>query len=286
MPTTTTTRYRKLLPALLSRSLLALCMLASVPAAAGIIPDSEAWERWRPAAETRAVDVDHSSWGLLLATYLVSDHPSGINRFDYASVSAEHRALLDDYLQNLAALQVSALTHKQQQAYWVNLYNAITVQLILDNPDATSIRQIKNGVFSIGPWSRDIIEIDGVVLTLNDIEHRILRPLYEDPRVHFAVNCASLGCPNLQPVPFTADNLDQLYDAGARAFINHPRGASVDGNRLTLSSIFKWFKEDFGDSRSERLGWLAGFAEADLAAQLRGWDGRVRYEYDWDLNAP
>lgn len=286
MPTNNTKRRRRLLEAVLSRAIAAVLTLASLPAAAGIIPDSEAWERWRPAAETHAVDVDHSPWGLLLATYLVSDHPSGINRFDYASVSAEDRLLLNGYIESLAAQQVSALTREQQQAYWVNLYNALTVQLILDNPDATSIRQIKNGIFSIGPWSRDIIEVDGTVLTLNDIEHRILRPLYEDPRVHFAVNCASLGCPNLQPVPFTADNLEQLYDSGARAFINHPRGASVNGSRLSLSSIFKWFKEDFGENRSERLAWLADFAEPELAAQLRDWDGRVRYDYDWDLNAP
>ncbi len=274
----------------LSRSLRrlppALWLLLSLPAAAGIIPDSEAWERWRPAAETATVTVDHSPWGVLLATYLVTDHPSGIHRFDYASVTAADRELLDTYLDSMAGLTVSKLTRAQQQAYWVNLYNALTVQLILDHPDATSIRQIKDGFFSIGPWGRDIIEVEGVVLTLNDIEHRILRPLYQDPRVHFAVNCASLGCPNLQPVPFTADKLDALYEAGARAFINHSRGAQINGDLLTLSSIFKWFKDDFGDSRSERLAWLATFAEGERAEQLKAWDGRVRYAYDWDLNAP
>ncbi len=262
------------------------CLLWSLPSAAGIIPDSEAWERWRPAADTRAVEVDHSPWGQLLARYLVSDHPSGINRFDYAAVSAGDRELLDGYIDRLASLTISELTPAQQQAYWVNLYNALTVQLILDNPQATSIRQIKDGFFSIGPWGREIIEIEGVALTLNDIEHRILRPLYADARVHFAVNCASLGCPNLQPVPFTADNLEQLYEAGARSFVNHPRGAAIDGENLTLSSIFKWFKNDFGGSRSERLNWLAQFADGELAMALRGWQGRVRFEYDWDLNAP
>ncbi len=265
---------------------LGLCLSGSLPAGAGIIPDSEAWERWRPAAATPAVDVDHSPWGRILATYLVNDHPSGINRFDYAAVSAADRALLDGYIDNLATLTVSELTRAQQQAYWVNLYNALTVQLILDNPQATSIRQIKDGFFSIGPWGREIITVEDVALTLNDIEHRILRPLYEDARVHFAVNCASLGCPNLQPVPFTADNLDRLYEAGARSFVNHPRGADIDGETLTLSSIFKWFKDDFGDSRSVRLAWLAQFANDELATALRTWEGRVRFKYDWDLNAP
>jgi hypothetical protein len=263
-----------------------LSLLLSLPTAAGIIPDSEAWERWRPAADTATVSVDHSPWGVLLATYLVTDHPSGINRFDYASVSHADRQRLVDYLGSMARLTVSELTPAQQQAYWVNLYNALTVQLILDHPEVSSIRQIKDGFFSIGPWGRDIIEVGGEVLTLDDIEHRILRPLFQDPRVHFAVNCASLGCPNLQAEPFTAENLDTLYESAARAFINHPRGANIDGEQLTLSSIFKWFKDDFGDSRSERLAWLAAYAKPELAEQLRGWDGRVRYAYDWDLNAP
>ncbi len=270
----------------LSRLAVALCLLLSLPAGAGIIPDREAWERWRPAAATRTVEVDHSPWGMLLATYLVTDHPSGIDRFDYASVTAADRATLERYIESLAAITVGDLTRDQQQAFWVNLYNALTVQLILENPDVSSIRKIKSGLFSIGPWGREIIEVQGVVLTLDDIEHRILRPLFQDPRVHFAVNCASLGCPNLQAVPFTADNLDDLYTAGAHSFINHPRGAHIDGDLLTLSSIFNWFKTDFGSNRSERLAWLADFAEPELAAQLRNWQGRVRYDYDWDLNAP
>lgn len=270
----------------LLRALITLSLLTSLPSVAGIIPDSDPWEHWRPAADSRQVDVDHNAWDLILQTYLDADHPSGIYRFDYASVTAADRQLLDGYIAYLANVPVAQLTTGQQQAYWINLYNALTVQLILDNPGVSSIRRIKDGFFSIGPWGRDLIVIDGQTLTLNDIEHRILRPLYGDARVHFAVNCASLGCPNLQPVAWTADNLEKLYDAGARAFINHPRGVTVTADRLTLSSIFSWFDEDFGDGRREVLGWIAQFAEPALAETLRGWNGRVRYDYDWDLNAP
>lgn len=258
----------------------------SLPAIAGPAPDAEAWERWRPAAATRRVEVDHTAWDALLAVHLASDSPDGINRFNYAAVSAADRQRLDAYLHYLAGLDVNGLTRKQQQAYWVNLYNALTIRLILDNPGVSSIRKIKDGFFSIGPWDREIIEIDGETLTLNDIEHRILRPLYGDARVHFAVNCASLGCPNLAPQAYTAASLDSMYEAGARAFINHPRGVAQDGKRLRLSSIFSWFEEDFGADRRAVLNWLSQYAQPTLANTLKHWDGRVSYDYDWRLNAP
>lgn len=105
-------------------------------------------------------------------------------------------------------------------------------------------------------------------------------------RVHFAVICANLGCPNLAPRAYTADNLEELYETGARAFINHPRGAELQGSQLWLSSIFSWFKEDFGGDPAARLLWLNQFAEPPLAETLRSWKGRVSYDCDWSLNAP
>jgi hypothetical protein len=160
------------------------------------------------------------------------------------------------------------------------------VQVILEHPGVSSIREIRSGWFSPGPWDLKLAEVDGVEVTLNDIEHRILRPIYGDPRVHFAVNCASLGCPNLGPEPYLADKLDLQLDTAARAFINHPRGASVSEGKLTLSSIFKWYGDDFGEGVEERLNWIAAYARPGLAKKLTDWDGSIRYEYDWRLNAP
>ncbi len=275
-----------LLRTLTNTMLGALALLCASTASAGIIPDGEAWEKWRPAADSRQIELDHGPWGDLLSRYVKDGHPSGINRFDYTAVSDADRKSLNAYVSYLADIDVSQLTVPQQQAYWINLYNALTIELILDNPGVSSIRKIKDGFFSIGPWGKDAITIDGEVLTLNDIEHRILRPLYREPRVHFAVNCASLGCPNLQPEPWRAETLERQYQKAAVAFINHPRGVSITEDRLTLSSIFKWFSEDFGDDTDAVLNWIADFAEPSLAAQLRQWDGRVRYDYDWALNSP
>ena len=271
---------------LLLQLLTAMSFLMSLATATGVIAAKEAWEYWKPAATLRQQDIDHDPWARILDRYLVTDHSSGIHRFDYAAVNGADRESLDGYIDDLAGLTVAQLTRTQQQAFWINLYNALTVRLILDNPGVDSIRDIRSGLFSIGPWGREIVEIDGRMLTLDDIEHRILRPIYGDPRVHFAVNCASLGCPNLQPEPWRAETLDEQYDRAAREFINHPRGVTVADGRLTLSSIFKWFDEDFGADREAVLAWIAQYAEPPLADTLRGWDDRVRYEYDWALNAP
>jgi hypothetical protein len=263
------------------------CLLATASQAqAQILLGDEVLERWRPAATAPSLQVDHTSWAELLLTYLDTDHPSGINLFDYASVTAADKQRLEDYIVSLGSVPVQDLTPLQQQAYWINLYNALTVQLILENGDLTSIREIKSGWFSAGPWGLEVVVVDGDTLTLDDIEHRILRPIFGDPRVHFAVNCASLGCPNLAAEPYLASTLDRQLEAAARDFVNHPRGARVADSTLTLSSIFKWYGDDFGATAPARLAWIARYAKPDLAAQIVDWDGRIRYDYDWDLNAP
>jgi hypothetical protein len=179
------------------------------------------------------------------------------------------------------------LNRNEQLAFWVNLYNAATVKLILDHYPLKSIRNIRvGGRFGKGPWDARLLNVEGEDLTLNDIEHRILRPIWKDPRVHYAVNCVSLGCPDLQDTAFMADNSETLLEKGAREYVNSPRGAAFAGGRLVLSSIYDWFEEDFGDGRDGVMAHLLKYAGSDLAARLRGYTGRIRYEYDWNLNEP
>ncbi|MEE4661382.1 MAG: hypothetical protein V2J89_13010, partial [Halieaceae bacterium] len=138
MPPSSSTRlslphyFARLIPALL----IAVLQGAALPgtATAGILPDAEAWERWRPASETRQIELDHSEWATLLDRYLQTETETGINLFDYKAVTASDRALLDRYIARLAGTAVDTLTRSQQQAFWINLYNALTVRLIPDNP--------------------------------------------------------------------------------------------------------------------------------------------------------
>ncbi len=120
--------------------------------------------------------------------------------------------------------------------------------------------------------------VNGKDLTLNDIEHRILRPIWNDPRTHYAVNCASLGCPNLQPHAFTAENTQALLDSAAKTFINSSKGVSIQGNTAQLSSIYDWFATDFGGEK-QIFKHIAKYAP-----QYKNFSGKVKYEYDWTLN--
>ncbi|MBT8423125.1 MAG: DUF547 domain-containing protein [Gammaproteobacteria bacterium] len=263
-----------------------LLLLTVLPAAhASLIPESDLWEFWAAHDAQSSLRVDHSAWQGLLDTYL-QEGATGVNLFDYAAVTAADRARLQGYLDALAATDPRALRRNEQFAYWVNLYNALTVAVVLDHYPVKSIRRIKGGLLRLGPWNEPLFNLQGQSLTLNDIEHRILRPLFKDPRIHYAVNCASMGCPDLAAQAYTAEALEEQLDEAARSFINHPRGVQPDGKRLRLSSIYDWYGADFGADREGLLNHLSQYAEPDLAAALDGFNGRIRYDYDWRLNEP
>ena len=123
--------------------------------------------------------------------------------FDYAAVTQADRTALKTYLKDLQAVRVTTLPRRAQMPFWINLYNALTVEVILDNYPVKSIRDIKSGLFSSGPWSTELVRVEGHDLSLDDIEHEILRPIWKDKRIHYAVNCASIGCPNLAAKAYT-----------------------------------------------------------------------------------
>ncbi|MGH7334435.1 MAG: DUF547 domain-containing protein [Candidatus Rokuibacteriota bacterium] len=251
-------------------------------------PKSNLWPRWERHNPDDTRTIDHTAWDAFLAKYVDGKHPSGINRVNYKAVSPEDRKSLEDYLTRLQAVLIAGYNRNEQRAYWINLYNAQTVKIILDYYPVTSIRKIKipPGLFTIGPWDGKVVTVEGERLSLNDIEHRILRPIWKDPKIHYAINCASLGCPNLSPVAFTAPNTESRLTQYASDYINHPRGASFKRNRLKVSSIYVWFQEDFGGNHAGVVQHLKQFATGDLAKQLQAHDGGLDDDYDWNLNQP
>jgi hypothetical protein len=203
-------------------------------------------------------------------------------------VSEDDRKALKSYLQDLQSLSVSSYNRAEQRAYWINLYNALTVELILSRYPVSSIRDINisPGLLSRGPWDAKLLMIEGEKLSLNDVEHRILRPVWKDARIHYAVNCASLGCPNLQPVAYTAENTESLLEREAREYVNHPRGVAIRNGKLRVSSIYVWFQEDFGGSVEGLMEHWLKYAEKSLAEALKAYSGGLEHEYDWSLNSP
>ena len=216
----------------------------------------------------------------------ISRGAGGLNLFDYGGAKAAGEgAIIKAYTDHLASQNPDTLSENDQIAYWANLYNALTVNLILDNYPVKSIRKIKAGAFSIGPWKRDEVTVNGKVLSLNDIEHEILRKNYANPAlVHYMVNCASIGCPNLRDKLWNGATLDADRDAAARDFINSPRGVKINGNKLKASSIYDWFKSDFGGSKTSTLAHFRKYAGPELRAALDAGAKIDGYGYDWDLN--
>lgn len=265
----------------------AMALVATVCAsgAASAAPEAERWPRWEAHEPGSEATIDHRAWTRFLGRYRQMG-PDGVARIDYGGVSsADHRAL-QAYIDRLAGLAISDYSRPVQRAYWINLYNAVTVDVVLDHYPVESIRDIDTspGLFSSGPWDEELLEIEGADVSLNDIEHRILRPIWQDPRIHYAVNCAAIGCPNLQPMAFTAANTERLLERGAEAYVNHPRGAEVVDGELVVSSVYEWFQADFGDTERGVLVHLRKYADDGLSARLAARNGYDDHRYDWALN--
>lgn len=271
-----------------TRSLLALACLFLLGVGgfeALFAPKKDLWPRWEAHDPGSSISVDHSSWQRLLDRHL-SQGGDGINRFDYAGLGEEGRAILESYIEALATTSVSTLNRNQQLAYWLNLYNALTVRTVADAYPVASIRDIdiSPGLFADGPWGRKLVLVEGVELSLNDIEHRILRPIWNDPLIHYGVNCAALGCPNLRLDAFREDSVSEQLEAAARVFVNSPRGVWFNGDRVGVSSIYAWFQDDFGGSDPGILEHLRRYATPELHRRLQGIDRIDDHAYDWGLN--
>jgi hypothetical protein len=231
-----------------------------------------------------AQDPDEA-WDAILSEYLVQSE-DGINRFRYDALRSdnEDRAALDAYVAALESAAPSAMEPDAAFAYWANLYNAVTVKLIVDEAPENSIRQIKPHPFAIGPWGVDRVTVEGEALSLDAIEHDIMRPRYEAALVHYAVNCASIGCPNLKATAWRAGTLQSDLETAARGYINHPRGVTMVEGGIEVSRIYRWYRQDFGDSESGVIAHVLDYADPELVEHLEASPNIRGHQYDWDLN--
>lgn len=228
--------------------------------------------------------MSHKSFDAILKRHVKPDN-AGYNRVDYRALKGSAHAALKAYIAELQSAAPSRFSRAAAHAYWINMYNAVTLDVVLDHYPVTSIKKINlggGGLFGSGPWSKEFLKVEGKALSLDDIEHRIVRPLFRDPLSHYALNCASYSCPNLATVAFTATNLDALMAENAVKYVNHKRGVSVARGSITASKIYSWYAGDFGGRRKLKSHW-SQFAEPELAGAIEG--ARIgRFRYDWSLN--
>lgn len=250
------------------------CRLSCLGPSARLVDAPIAQKLTAPVDPSASKPFDHGAFDVLLQRFARADE----GRVDYAGLAGQ-KAALDAYLATLADAPLQRLTSDERKALLINAYNAFTLALILENyPGIESIKDLAS------PWKARRWRLGGEVVSLDDIEHGLLRPLYKDPRIHFAVNCASVGCPPLQPTAYVGAKLDEQLDAATRATLRNPRYADVAGGRLRLTAIMNWYGNDFiapnWAPRADSLTAFVGIYVAGIPA-----DAPVSFlDYDWRLN--
>lgn len=229
-------------------------------------------------------EISHQPWDDLLHRFVDSE-----GNVDYSAWKASVADLrrLDDYLGSLSRLDESRDARLPQRlAFWINAYNAVTIRGILREYPTSSIQDHVSRLWHYNIWRDLHLIIGDKTYSLGEIEHKLLRPLNE-PRIHFAIVCASRGCPRLRNEAYTADALDEQLQSNSIAFFADPTKCAVDTSRheLHLSPILKWYASDFGSSMPAVLQRITNWLPVDAQSVARTKDVRVVYlEYDWTLN--
>ncbi|MEO8158100.1 MAG: DUF547 domain-containing protein [Betaproteobacteria bacterium] len=245
----------------------------------------------------QAAGFDYSVWDALLKEHVSALRGGQATQVDYAGFAAD-RGRLKQYLAALSGVSRAEFDRwdkPTQLAFLINAYNANTVELILTRyPDLKSIKDL--GSLLRSPWKKSFIPLLGETRSLDDIEQGLIRgsDRYAEPRIHFAVNCASIGCPALRTEAFSAERLDAQLEDSTRAFLSDRTRNRLDGNTLRVSSIFKWYRADFEKGwrgAANLAGFLAQYREAlglDEAntSRLKSGDLSIEFlDYDWRLNS-
>ncbi|HYD56911.1 MAG TPA: DUF547 domain-containing protein [Burkholderiales bacterium] len=242
---------------------------------------------WAGSAAAQAFDHGHAQWDALLREHVVLSQDSKASRVRYESL-ARNRAALQRYLAGLSAVtaeQFAGWTRAEQMAFLINAYNAFTVEKVLMRyPEVRSIWDF--GKLFSNPFRDRFFQLLGRPASLDDVEHETLRKNYRDPRIHYAVNCASIGCPMLREEAYVAGRLERQLDEQAARFLSDRTRNRLAGDRLEVSRIFDWYKEDF-EPRDAYFARYATLLADDPDGRRRIAEGRAKLgflDYDWTLN--
>lgn len=231
-----------------------------------------------------AIDHEHSLFTQVLTKFTVQKDKQVLVNYKGLKESPE---LLDSYLKQLESItypDLLKLNREKRLAFWINAYNAYTLKLVTDRYPIESIKDIKSGdfwnrLFRKGPWKLKFIPLFGMKMSLDDIEHGVLRPKYNEPRIHFAINCASISCPPLRREAYTYDRIEQQLEDSTISFLSDKKNNEVNDDELEVSKVFKWFGEDF----KKKFGSVENFIQLKLKLPKKDYDLDYK-SYNWDLN--
>ena len=220
--------------------------------------------------------ITHEIWNTLTKSHVSESGEVNYKGFQQDSVT------LNKYLTLLKQNHPNkrTWTEDEQLAYWINAYNAFTVKLVMDNYPTKSIKDIKSGVpFLNSVWDIKFIKIENATYDLNNIEHGIVRKQFDDPRIHTALNCASISCPKLRNEAFTPERLEEQLEDQTKYFVNNPVKNKITSDQIQLSKIMKWYKGDF-TKKGSLIDFLNKYSEVKISA-----DAKISHlDYDWNLN--
>ena len=241
------------------------------------------WEMNNPLSDKR---ISHLDWQTFLDTRVITNN-EGINLIDYPNLNDNDLKLLKSYISNLARISIAQYNRREQLAYWINLYNAVTVYTVANYYPVRSIEEINTspGLFSVGPWGAKLVTVNETPLSLDDIQNRIIRPIWNDSRTHYAINNGSIGAANLSKRAFQGATIEEQLNDAALEYINSLRGAQVIEGKLIVSKIYEWYDEDFGTSKQNVITHLKQFAREPLINQLKHVNTIDNYIYNWHLNS-
>lgn len=245
------------------------------------------WPKWEVNNPLSTEVISHQAWQNFLDKHVITNDEH-INLINYANISQRDLSLLKEYIKTLSQIDIDNYNRSEQLAYWINLYNALTVITVANYYPIASIQEINisPGLFSVGPWGANLLTVNNTTLTLDDINNRIIRPIWNDVRTHYALNNATIGAPNLNKQAYQSALLEQQLNSAASDYINSFRGVQVIEGKLIISKLYDWYEEDYGGTKQDVIKHLVQFAREPLLSQLKHVNTIDSYVYNWHLNSP
>ena len=260
-----------------------LCLVVHGQAWAG--PKAVYWEFWDKSNESNREIIDHSDWDQVLQHYATLNEQSGVVNFAYGQLTDDDVEIIEDYVDDLEDLDPRRYPKLEQKAYWMNLYNALSVLAVRENYRDLSATNFQSSLDQRA-WSKERVKVARQRLSLNDIENRILRPIFKDHRILFGLNCATLDCPNLDERAYTSATIrTQLKEAGHR-FINSNTGLQYAEGVLSASRLFGDYMSDFAKDEKTLQKVFAHYARDMKALYVLGYTGPIQFLRDSRLNRP
>ena len=263
---------------------LALVMVLFLCQPAKAQTDNDNMPQWGEHNEQSVAVIDHSIWNRILKTYVETD-THGQNLFNYAAVLPADKRALKHYLEALSLVPLQNYNRNEQLAFWINVYNALLTNVILEAYPVDTILDIGGDLFSRGPWKDKLFSKDGVLLSVNDIEKAVIPYILRDYRIVFALSCGAIGCPNIGSKALSGKYVEGYLESATLAFVNGPTAIfEFDDSNVKISKYYHWNKSEFERANITVLEHLKSYAMGDLAQKLEKTWYIGGYGFNWHLN--